>query len=323
MDGLPDAGREGPATGEGFDCFWHFAAERQQIYLRRQAGLPAPWTDDPVLAEHRFTNVYRAADRVSQYLINRVQYDRQRNWRETFVRTLLFKFFNRPRTWEFLVERFGEVGSSLLEGERIERALEELAGRQPLYNPAYVMPPPQQFEGPKFSRHLALLRQMLEEEVHLRIRAAADLEEAFKVLRSYSSVGDFLAYQFIIDLNYSRHLDFSESEFVVAGPGARRGLRKCFPDRGDWSDSRLIAWTADHQEEEFARRNLPWRALAGRRLQSVDIQNVFCELDKYTRLARPDLAHLAPGRRIKQRFSPRGPLPPAVFPSKWGLDARV
>ena len=47
--------------------FWRFAAERQAIFFRRFHGEPCPWTDDTILQEHKFTNAYRASDRVSQY----------------------------------------------------------------------------------------------------------------------------------------------------------------------------------------------------------------------------------------------------------------
>ena len=57
-----------------FDTYWRFAAARQQIYEARLAGKAPPWTDDPILAAHRFTNCYRAADRVSQFLITQVSY---------------------------------------------------------------------------------------------------------------------------------------------------------------------------------------------------------------------------------------------------------
>src|SRR4051794_37849562 len=56
------------------DTYWRFAAARQAIYEARLAGAPAPWSDDPVLQAFRFTNVYRAADRVSQFLISEVIY---------------------------------------------------------------------------------------------------------------------------------------------------------------------------------------------------------------------------------------------------------
>ena len=37
-----------------------------------------PWTSDPILLRYRFTNAYRAADRVSQFLLRRVQPRRDR-----------------------------------------------------------------------------------------------------------------------------------------------------------------------------------------------------------------------------------------------------
>jgi hypothetical protein len=45
-------------TGECFDSYWRFAAERMRIFHQRAAGMPGPWTDDPVLSRHKFTNVY-------------------------------------------------------------------------------------------------------------------------------------------------------------------------------------------------------------------------------------------------------------------------
>jgi len=89
-----------------FDSYWRFAAERLRVYFNRLARPAGPWTDDPILRSYRFTNTYRAADRVSQYLMREVQYrdDRSQAPAELFFRTILFKLFNRIETWE-LVER--------------------------------------------------------------------------------------------------------------------------------------------------------------------------------------------------------------------------
>src|SRR5437870_5218664 len=59
---------------EVFDTYWRFATARHEMYLRRLDGGTPPWTVDPILRRHRFTNVYRAADRVSQFLIREVIY---------------------------------------------------------------------------------------------------------------------------------------------------------------------------------------------------------------------------------------------------------
>jgi len=92
-------------TGECFDSYLRFAAERMRVFHRRAAGMPGPWTDDPVLARHKFTNVYRAADRVSQYLIRDVTYTGPQDPGEVVFRVLLFKFFNRIETWELAPAR--------------------------------------------------------------------------------------------------------------------------------------------------------------------------------------------------------------------------
>src|SRR5438132_13024380 len=102
--GMTGAGRGGvrrrqPATTPVFDTYWHFAAERQRIFHRRVRGEPGPWTDDPVLSAHRFTNAYRAADRVSQYLIRHVTYEGDPAVEEVVFRVLLFKLFNKVSTW--------------------------------------------------------------------------------------------------------------------------------------------------------------------------------------------------------------------------------
>ena len=113
-----------------FDTYWRFAAERQRLFLRRVRGSPPPWTDDPVLLRHRFTNVYRASDRVSQYLIRHVLYAGEQTPREIFFRAILFKFFNRIDTWDALVSPFRLADGSYLPARPIRRRPGRLA-RQP------------------------------------------------------------------------------------------------------------------------------------------------------------------------------------------------
>src|SRR5690349_13447532 len=102
------AGHLVPVT-KVFDSYWRFAYERQELFFRRVEGLAPPWTADPVIGSHRFTNVYRASDRVSQYLIRHVIYDGPQTDEEVFFRTMLFKLFNKIATWERLVEELGEL----------------------------------------------------------------------------------------------------------------------------------------------------------------------------------------------------------------------
>lgn len=307
-----------PRLRSGWDWFWYYAAARQQIYLQRLKGCPPPWTDDPILASYRFTNVYRATDRVSQFLINEVQAGNW-SWPDIFVRTLLFKFFNRPQTWQKLVESFGQPNGQNLKSPELDQSLDQIAKLGPIYNPAYIMPPPRQYSGPKHQRHLQLVRDMAASQTAEQIRESASLAKVFEHLKSWPSLGDFLAYQLAIDLNYSNHLDFDEDEFVVAGPGARRGLKKCFGPNPGWTNEDLIAYTAQSQDREFNARKLDWSPLPGRRLKLIDVQNVFCEVDKYTRLAEPELGGPADSPRPKQNYRPNNQPLTFCFPPQWGL----
>src|SRR5690606_32344806 len=133
------------------------------------------------------------------------------------------------------------------------------------------------------------------------------------------SLGNFLAFQFAIDLNYSEILRFSEMDFVVAGPGARSGLRKAFRDTGNLTDEEIIGEVTRAADREFRRRGLSFKTLWGRPLQLIDCQNLFCEVDKYARMAFPSIG--GAGRvRIKRKYSPSNEPIPQWYPPKWGLN---
>jgi hypothetical protein len=149
------------------------------------------------------------------------------------------------------------------------------------------------------------------------------MQDAFEILRAYPTIGDFLAYQFVTDINYSELTDFSEMDFVVPGPGAKDGIRKCFSDRASLNEAEIIRVMADNQEREFDRLGLNFQTLWGRRLQLIDCQNLFCEVDKYSRVAHPDIAGISGRTRIKQKFSPTGPLLRPWYPPKWNINAKI
>jgi hypothetical protein len=306
-----------------FDTYWRFAAERQNIFFKRVAGLPGPWTSDPILSRFRFTNVYRASDRVSQYLISEVQYTGSQDVKSIFFRTLLFKLFNKIETWKLLKTAHGELCPEPQFVKIYSAILDSAtAAGKTIYSAAYIMPSGTGLYGlrRKHQTHLALLSQMLKEGVPEKIASCRTMKEAFNLLRAIPTFGDFLAYQYAIDINYSTMTDFDESEFVMPGPGARSGIRKCFSDAGNYIESDVIRWMIDHQEEEFASRGIGFQSLWGRRLQLIDCQNLFCEVDKYCRVYHPDLQGTSARNRIKQEYQ-RNPAPLAFwFPPKWHLE---
>ena len=328
-------GKKGPLVFRSFfparptvvyDTYWKFAAERQEVFFRKLEGIEPPWTEDPVIARHKFTNAYRASDRVSQYLISDVIYAGQQSVPEVFFRTILFKLFNKIETWELLTSKLGEIAWEGYSFDRFDSVLANaLASKIRIYSAAYIMPSGKSTFGhrQKHRNHLKLLERMIEDEAPYQIAGATSMRQAFEILRSYPMIGDFLAYQFVTDLNYSEICDFSEMEFVVPGPGARDGIHKCFSDLGGLSESDIIRLVTDRQEYEFERLGLEFRSLWGRRLQLIDCQNLFCEVSKYARVMHPDVMGVNDRSRIKQVYRPSGSPIEYWFPPKWGINHQL
>lgn len=281
-----------------------------------------------MLAAYKFTNAYRASDRVSQYLIRNVIYrnDLADSPREVFFRILLFKLFNKIETWELLEKSFGPITFEDYGFEHYDQVLTQaMQDGHKIYSAAYIMPPGSRSFGRdlKHQNHLLLLERMMQDRLPEQLAHACTMKEGFEKLRAYPTIGDFLAYQFITDINYSEVTDFSEMDFVVPGPGARNGLRKCFADTGGFNESDLIRLVADLQEEEFERLGLDFPSLWGRRLQLIDCQNLFCEVDKYARVAHPEIEGYTGRKRIKQKFRPILTPVELFYPPKWELNLEM
>jgi hypothetical protein len=309
---------------EVYRTYWELAAKRQDIFERRLAGHPAPWTGDPILARYRFTNPWRASDRVSQFLIRDVIYAHARLEAEDLVaRIVLFRLFSRPATWRALEQRLGPIRVSTALDDQIADVLEELRGDGPIYTNAFILCATKAYgHDRKHLNHLALVRDMLRPGgLVSAVESATSLREVYAALASFPLIGPFMAYQLAIDLNYSPLLDFSEDEFTVAGPGAERGIRKVFPGARRADMSRIIHQMVEHQDEASEALGLPAPRLFGKRpLRAIDCQNLFCELDKYARVRYPELP--SNRSRIKATFRPSPePLPEPFYPPNWGLQA--
>jgi hypothetical protein len=319
--------RQAPVPRDGvYELYWTFAARRQAAFEQRLAGEPAPWTDDPILQIYKFCNVFRATDRVSQYMIRGVAYAADAGSTDDLIfQIVAFRTFSNIATWESLRRKFGEAPKlTHLRSTGFETALDQAkAENGGLYTGAFILCANKAFGyDEKHRNHVALFRYMFfEQDLAARIRGASSLEAVVHVLQSFPLMGPFMAYQTAIDLNYSEVLGFSENDYTQAGPGALRGLKKAFVTLGDYTPSEAIQWMVDRQADDFERLGLTFNGLFGRWLHAIDCQGLFCELDKYCREAAP---HLSSNRsRIKARFSP-SPNPMALYlPTKWGLPAEL
>ena len=312
-----------PRPSKLYPVIWRFASERQLIYLRRLSGQEMPWTTDPVLSLYRFTNAFRAADRVSQHLIKLAYANNHASSDTVFLRTILFKIFNRIDTWSTIVENLGLPTAHRFDYQACDELLARRRTKVPVYSAAYIMPSGGEAGIPKHRMHLHLLRDMIHDGLPARLRQTRSLRDAYLLLLAQPTFGPFLAFQYAIDLNYTTLMSHSEHEFVVAGPGALDGLAKCFESLGECSPADAIVWLTERQDEEFSRYGLEFNGLWGRPLQPIDVQNLLCEVSKYTRASHPNVMGRSGRTRIKQRFKPIGKLPKPFFPPKWGLNRKI
>lgn len=322
--------RAKPIPTQVFCTYWWLACERQSIFFNKIRNPQGPyWTEDDTLRRHKFTNAYRASDRVSQYLIgNVIEVDdpRLRRPEEVFFRTILFKLFNKIETWHLLEEAVGPISWASYDFKKYDQALSRaINSGERIYSAAYIMACPNFGHERKHSNHLKLLEDMIDRRrlPDLLHQRKDRLDYAFEQIRSCLGIGDFLAYQYAIDLNYGPLLEADEDSFVVPGPGALDGIRKCFSDIGDLAPADVIRYACDTQFSAFEKLGLDFLDLWGRKLYLIDCQNLFCEVDKYARVHHPDAKGRSDRTRIKQVYRP---IPTPIryrYPKKWGLEDKI
>ena len=300
--------------------YFYFIQERMNIFWKMCED-NIPLTDDPILKEYKFTNVYRACDRVSQFLMRNVIYKDLDEYspEDVLLRILVFKVFNRIETWDYLCQ-LNDITVDSFNVAKLSKALTRRQQNYPIFSNAYMMTGSYSGYQNISTKHQVWL-QMIDDEFIKgnglkQVLNAKSMAEVYNQQRAYPLIGDFLAYQYTIDFNYSPYLNFDEDSFVKAGVGAVRGIKKCFASYGnDYEDA--IYYIHDHFEQLQERYGYTeFRPLPGRNPKLVDLQNCFCETDKYLRAKMPELK--VGNVRIKQRYKPSLEGIDYYFPDKWG-----
>lgn len=270
--------------------------------------------------------MYRVSDRVSQFLVRDVAYRADPDpIDDRLFQIVAFRTFSNIQTWRSVVSFLGRppIIRDLTSG-RFLAALEHAKianGR--LYTGAFILCATDAYgKRVKHLNHVELFRHMfVKDNAGMRLANAKSLADLYRIIHEYPLMGDFMAYQIAIDLNYLAEFPFSENDFTQPGPGALRGIRKVFEDLGDYTPSEVILWMVDRQDREFRRLDLDFSGLWGRHLHAIDCQGLFCETDKYCREAAPEL--LSARKRIKTKFAPSAEPLEFFFPPKWGINTSM
>ena len=296
--------------------FWNFAVERQNIFYKKLLNKSEPYTNDLILQKYKFCNAYRVLDRVSQFLLKEVIYSKKKyGYEDTVFRILYFKIFNLQSTWIETEKHFGEISLKTFDFNKYSQFLTSLKERQAIYNSAYIMCANKVYGfNYKHENHLYLLHKMFKEDyLPKKLVACKTFEEAFNTIVSYPLIGNFLAYQYVTDLNYSHYFNWDDNSFTVSGPGSKRGIRKVFGNVKNYEEKIMETYLT--QEKALKEFNLNFKYLKNHKLSPIDIQNLFCEFDKYLREASPELK--SNRKKIKTKYKKTQGEINYILPAKW------
>ena len=263
--------------------FLYWIKERHQIYLRRKAGKPKPWTDDEVLQSFFFTNPYRENDKVTQWFREEIR-DPRRDDPQVLFATIAFRWFNWPPTgdllWEHdLLDKWDEELARKVLRKRADAGKQVFTGAYMISGKAYT--------GMRKTDCVCKLLSKVWQETELLVKqfeAATTLEKAHSYLLRFTGLGGFMAYEIVCDLRYTYLLEDATDKLTWCnpGPGAKRGLNRLL-------DRPLKQRPKDWQPQvikllKLARRRLPKMPT----LEMREIEHSLCEWDKYERARLQD-----------------------------------
>lgn len=296
--------------------FWTMVCERHNMYHRRvEQHRSPPWTADPILSSHYFTNVYRELDRVTRAAIRMVNEPAAvanassgalRDW---VFNAYVFRTFNWPPTYEALG---GVQPADAWSVRRVEKVLLARARvGEKLFTGAFMVnATATTFKGPGGkvrlwarrlhqlkTRHLGRIVKRLHEAAKQWVMdPAGAVEAAHTALMQPVGYGGFLAQEVLQDLTYApAALPFTGDAWVFLGPGAVRGLRELV--EGGFASSKtsqlLVRELRDQQVEDRMRAGV---SLRGPNLTLWNIEDCLCEYSKYRQAQM--------GRRLKRNYDP-------------------
>lgn len=293
---------------ENFKHLHRWIIDRYSVHIKKDVqDLPAPWTDNPIIQEFRFTNVRREHDKETRWVIENIcnLSEDSMSVVSKICNIILFRMFNKSETckhfmpinfdngvnWEKITEYFNSVPKDYVffTNAFITGGLKMSCCKALGYTSAYKDPE----SGLKPEYAVVRYVENLYEEgtVAQFFGNCCTAEEAFNCLSSVSGIGYFLAYQILVDWTYCSESLWSENEFVVAGPGARRGLDLVFENRDGMTYEESLFWLRDNWLTICDWLNLYWNPdeifsdlqPEDRYMNVMSLQNCHCEISKYIR----------------------------------------
>lgn len=291
---------------ERMRLYLEFVEERHRVWELRQIGAPTPWSRDPILARKKFTNVFRVLDPGSQFVFELGDFPDPRT---VLMRLFLYRHTGRVEAWEHMQVDLGGYPQM----DDLDTVLECWQAYRdegnPIFTGAYLVYPQSSSPGTDKLESIIRLTQRLfaEEGLAEEFLQAPTMEARFRALRRHKGVADFMSMQILTDWGYLYPQD--ENEFVVPGPGCRKGIM-AITDTPD-----QVGFLRFAREEVLAGGWVPMLSFENGtyRVPSImDVQNTMCEFSKYVR-------YLEKGTTGYSPYKPAHPgeQPSPVLPNHW------
>ena len=275
-----------PPIQEKLEEFYRLAHERQLVWYRRQQGLQAPWTDDPVFREWKFTNVFRELDAGTVFLIRMLEHDALGTGPADLVFNIWFyRELNNIESWSEVTEgRFVQPTEAVQRGLLGNMEARRLGGR-PVFTNAHMAP------SYKAVAEAMPIVAKVSGALARRLEKTSDLRDVYEHMRCLPAVSNFLAYQLAQDMTYADPpLTAADTEeWALAGPGVLSALETLYGRRVTPGEAvHCMKQIRDLQDEVFQRLGLEFSAVAHPKYARVGLSAVehwLCEYTKYHRIA--------------------------------------
>lgn len=272
---------------ENQEYFFHWIEERESIRQKKEAGLPKPWTNDPILQRYKFCNVRREDDRVTKWIKN--------NWRDPcrghpnmWFAMIVARLFNWPDTLDAITFPLAEYPEIKEQWRVLLKRRRDTLGLK-IFTGAYLV----STNGVKMDKVDYILDRVLtpiwergkspEQISETFFDGKLRLEEYWNHLIQFDGLGSFMAGQVVADLKYiDPILEKAEDWWTWAplGPGSIRGLNRYHYRKTDYPLKQKQGIIELQTISEDIKRVL------GLDLPVHDVQNCCCETDKYIRLIK-------------------------------------
>jgi len=252
--------------------YYDFIIERENIRLKKERGEPRPWTEDPLLQEYKFTNIYREEDAGTKYYLESV-IGNKTNEEEILFLTVAYRLVNEPKSWDEL--QYTVDYNKLATEKEIKTHMDLIIGRNgKVFNGAYMILgniPIGSSKTGYYGNYVNRLKKYIPTLLE-RIKACETGKEIHILLMELENIGAFMAYELYSDLVYNI-LPFDENEFVNIGHGALPTLKRIYGD-GDRDEQ-----IRELQKEQSKYLPKDWKPLTLR-----NIEHCCCEYRKYHKL---------------------------------------